>query len=216
MISGAAPPEFVRPIRALINFMYQAQNPIHTESSIEAMQVSLNKFHNCKVAILEAEARQGKSNIKEDFYIPKLKLLLSFAEAIRNNSGLVQLTVDVSEQLLITHCKSPFMRMSKQKDFGEQIVHILDPLINAVVDEDEEVCATDPTMAWVSHVTPDAHHHFSAPRPIHNHFTKGILSNSANAALTVTRSPDGSNLSWPDVMHTYGLPDLHHKVTEYI
>jgi hypothetical protein len=235
MISGAAPPEFVRPIRALIDFMYQAQNPIHTESSIEAMQVSLNEFHDCKVAILEAEARRGKSSAKEDFYIPKLELLLSFAEAIRNNGGLVQFTADVSEWLLITHCKSPFTRTSKQKDFGEQIVHILDreermrqfdlylllhqhnqALINAVVDEDEEVYATDPTMAWVSRVAPDEQHHFSAPRPIRNHFTKGILSDSANAALTVTRAPDSSNLSWPDVMRIYGLPDLHHKVTEYI
>ncbi|KAG2352440.1 hypothetical protein BDR07DRAFT_1384263 [Suillus spraguei] len=228
---GAAPPEFVRAICALIDFMYQAQNPVHTESSIEAMQASLNKFHDCKVAILEAEACRGKSSVKEDFYIPKLKLLLSFVEAIRNNNGLIQFTADVSERLLITHCKSPFTRTSKQKDFGEQIVHILDreeqmrqfdlylllhqhnhALVNAVVDEDEEVYATDPTMAWVSRVAPDEQHHFSAPRPIWNHFTKGILSDSANAALTVTRSPDGSNLSWPDVMRTYGLPDLRHKM----
>ncbi|KAG2370253.1 hypothetical protein BDR07DRAFT_1503414 [Suillus spraguei] len=89
-------------------------------------------------------------------------------------------------------------------------------LVNAIVDEDEEVYAMDPTMAWVSRVAPDEQHHFSAPRPIQNHFTKGILSDSANAALTVTRSPDGSNLSWPDVMRTYGLPDLRHKVTDYI
>ncbi|KAG2036264.1 hypothetical protein BDR03DRAFT_1056640 [Suillus americanus] len=221
-------------IHALINFMYQAQNPHHL----------CNEFHNCKVAILEAEARQGKSSVKEDFYIPKLELLLSFAKAIRNNGGLIQFTADVSEQLLIAHCKSPFTRTSKQKDFGEQIVHILDreermrqsdlylllrqhnhALVNADVDEDEEVYAgsqihrsnaTDPTMAWVSRVAPDKQHHFSAPRPTRNHFTKGILSDSANAALTVTRSPDGSNLSWPDVMRTYGLPDLCHKVTEYI
>ncbi|KAG1735664.1 uncharacterized protein EDB91DRAFT_1238174 [Suillus paluster] len=231
MISGAAPPEFVRPIHALINFMYQAQNPIHTESTIEAMQASLPEFHDCKAAILEAEVRQGESSVKEDFYIPKLKLLLSFAESIRNNGGLIQFTADISERLLITHCKSPFTRTSKQKDFGEQIVHILDcqeqmrqfdpyillcqhnqALINAVVDEDEEVYTMHPTMAWVSQVAPDEQHHFSAPRPICNHFTKGILSNNANAALTVTRTPDCSNISWPDVMHTYGLPDLHHKM----
>ncbi|KAG2036691.1 hypothetical protein BDR03DRAFT_934343 [Suillus americanus] len=215
MISGAAPPEFVQAIRALIDFMYQVQNPVHTESSIEAMQVSLNEFHNCKVAILKAEARQGKSSIKEDFYIPKLELLLSFAEAISNNSGLIQFTAD--------------------KDFGKQIFCILDheewmqqfnlylllcqhnhALVNAIVDEDEEVYSTDLTMAWVSRVAPNKQHHFSAPRPIWNHFTKGILSDSNNAALTITCSPDGSNLSWPDVMHTYGLPDLCHKVTEYI
>ncbi|KAG2359553.1 hypothetical protein BDR07DRAFT_1452327 [Suillus spraguei] len=210
-------------------------NPIHTDSSIEAMQASLDEFHNCKVVILEAEARQGKNSVKEDFYIPKLELLLSFSEAIRNNGGLVQFTADVSEWLLIMHCKSPFTRTSKQKDFMEQIVHILDreeqmqqfnlylllhqhnqALIHAVVDEDEEVYATDTTMAWVSHVAADDQYHYSAPRPIHNHFIKGILSNSTNAALTVTRSPDGSNLSWPDVMHMYGLPDLHQKVTEYV
>ncbi|KAG2361131.1 hypothetical protein BDR07DRAFT_1486222 [Suillus spraguei] len=194
-------------------------------SSSKAMQASLNEFHDCKVAILEAEARWGKSSVKEDFYIPKLELLLSFAEAIRNNSGLIQFTADVTlsqeranRKISVSRSSASFDREEWMRQFDLYLLlrQHNHALVNAVIDEDEEVYTMDLTMAWVSCVAPNEQHHFSAPRPIRNHFTKGILSDSTNAALTVTCSPDGSNLSWPDVMHTYGLPDLCHKVTEYI
>ena len=108
MIAGTAPPEMVQSIHALINFIYLAQCHIHTESSIQHMEASLAEFHMTKAAIITAGARRGKSTVKEDFNIPKLELLLSFAHAIRRSGGLIQYTADISERLLITHCKMLF------------------------------------------------------------------------------------------------------------
>ena len=171
ILAGTASPEFVAAIRSIVDFIYQAQSPVHTDTTIVSMQAALDEFHTHKDAIIEAGARKGKSGVKTDFHIPKLELLQSFADAIRNSGAIVQYTADVSERLLITHCKQPFLRTNKQaKDFPEQIVRILDhdhkmrqfdlftlltehgkSFINKVVAEEyDEVVSSDPTATWIS------------------------------------------------------------------
>jgi len=56
-ITGCAEPDFVRAIRAIVDFIYQAQAPTFTPSSIHAMKVALSEFHAFKGAILQAGAR---------------------------------------------------------------------------------------------------------------------------------------------------------------
>ncbi|KAG1808440.1 uncharacterized protein BJ212DRAFT_1280723, partial [Suillus subaureus] len=160
-------------------------------------------FHCNKQAILNTEAQQGKSSTKDNFFIPKLELMQSFTCAIFHVGSLMQWIADVLECLLITHCKHPFECTSCQQDFILQIAHILDreetiqlfdlytllssssmpgqdPLINAVIKEDEEITSmeTDPTLAWVSNVNPATQLSLQGPCPIHNHFLKGILSDN--------------------------------------
>ena len=79
MISGAAPPAFVSAIYALVDFIYAAQDPIHTSTLITHMVNTLDQFHQQKQAILDARACRGKSGIINHFLIPKLELLHSFA-----------------------------------------------------------------------------------------------------------------------------------------
>lgn len=61
-----------------------------------------------------------------NFNILKLELLHSFAHHIKLNGTLIQYIVDVSKQLLITHCKASFECMSYQShNFVDQVVQIL-------------------------------------------------------------------------------------------
>jgi len=57
MVAGTAEPPFIHAIHALIDFIYQAQSPTFTKSSICDMENSLSEFHRYKHAILEAGAR---------------------------------------------------------------------------------------------------------------------------------------------------------------
>ncbi|KAG1720172.1 hypothetical protein EDB19DRAFT_1965769 [Suillus lakei] len=109
-IAGAAPPRFIHAIRALIDFIYLAQNPVHSRDSLESMAEALSDFHSFKDAIIDAGARRGKSGAKEDFFIPKLELLQSFCGTVRRLGSLMQFSADVTERLLITHCKDLFNR----------------------------------------------------------------------------------------------------------
>ncbi|KAI6156556.1 hypothetical protein BKA82DRAFT_3964805, partial [Pisolithus tinctorius] len=231
MIAGAAPAAMVQPIRALMDFFYLAQRHVHTESSIRDMEASLAEFHSTKNSILDTGARAGK----EDFNIPKLELMLSFADAIRRNGGLIQYSADVSERLLITHCKTPFTHTNRQSDFAEQIVRLLDreerirlfdvylllrehnePLVNATEDEENLLCSADPTSSWISRVAPGEQRHFNSPRSIRNLFTKGLMSKGTVAALSVTITPDRVKLNIADIGTTYALPDFFERLNEYV
>ncbi|KIK77935.1 hypothetical protein PAXRUDRAFT_165366, partial [Paxillus rubicundulus Ve08.2h10] len=59
-------------------------------------------------AVVDAEGCQGTKDIKDDFNILKLELMQSFVHNITNNGTLMQYTANVTEWLLITHCKLPF------------------------------------------------------------------------------------------------------------
>ena len=237
MLAGLIPPRFLRAVRALIDFIYQSQSPVHTDSSISRMEASLQEFHAHKDAILEAEARRTSMGTKEDFCIPKMELFHSFTNAIRNNGGLIQYTADVSERLLITHCKNTFARTSKNKDFTEQVVRILDheeamrrfdvytllrssgvALVNTINDEEHEVVMGNPALAWISRVLPEAQWQVGGPRPHRNYFTTGssLPSDDAQTALHVTNRLDQIMRSLEAVGAHYHLPDLKLRYQNFL
>ncbi|KAG2039446.1 hypothetical protein BDR03DRAFT_998827 [Suillus americanus] len=92
-----------------------------------------------------------------------------------------------------------------------------DPLINAVIIEDEEIASTetDPTLAWVSNVNPAAQLHLQGPRPVRNHFLKGIISDNARIAFNVTVKADRSCLDASQLQSLYNLPDFAHALHLY-
>ncbi|KAG1755735.1 hypothetical protein EDB19DRAFT_1823246 [Suillus lakei] len=235
-IAGAAPPRFIHAICALVDFIYLAQNPVHSRDSLESMAEALSDFHSFKDAIIDAGARRGKSGAKEDFFIPKLELLQGFCGMVRRLGSLMQFSADVTEHLLITHCKDLFNRTSRQsKDFGLQCVRILNrqesmeifdlsallhshgaSLVNAIHAEDEDVTTTNPALSWVSRVLPDKAKSVHGPRPVRNHFLKGILSGDALTAFQLNVTPDYKSLSLVEIRTKYSLPDLDIALADFI
>ncbi|KAI6151216.1 hypothetical protein BKA82DRAFT_4329081 [Pisolithus tinctorius] len=202
MIAGCVPPQF----------LHQAQSPMHTDSSVEAMELSLHEFHTHKDAIIEARARMTESGVG------------AFSQFCR-----------VSEHLLITHCKHPFQCTNEGKDFVDQVVQLLDhkesmqqfdmyllihssdiPLINAVSMEEEEITTANPMLAWVECVLPEQQWQLQGPHPICNYFANGILANHAQIALHIMSCPDETNLSLNDIMEQYSLPDFQDCYLEFL
>ncbi|KAG2084184.1 hypothetical protein BD769DRAFT_1632983 [Suillus cothurnatus] len=211
-IAGAISPQFVHAIRAIVEFIYLAQNPVHSPEMLRAMERALSDFHVCKGAIIEAKARKGKKGVKEDFCIPKLELLQSFKGT------------------------DPFSQTARQsKDFTEQCMRLLNrqesmeifdlyallnsrgvSLVNDMHAEEEEVAVTNPALAWVSHVLPDEVKSVHGPQPVRNHFLKGILSGDAQTAFQVNITPDYKSLSLAEIRIKYILPNFDHSLTDFI
>ncbi|KAG2144392.1 uncharacterized protein EDB93DRAFT_1241273 [Suillus bovinus] len=235
---GMASPGFIRAVRAMIDFIYLAQNPLHTESSIASMTQALWDFHNNKQAILDAEAQQGKGGAKDDFFIPKLELMQSFTRAIFHVGTLMQWTADRDFVLQIARILDReeairlfdlYTLLSSSSSMPGQ-----DPLINAVIMEDEEIASTetDPTLAWVSNANPAPQLRLQAPltgsevsyhaativtlHPVRNHFLKGILSDNAHIAFNVTIKADRSRINVSQLQSSYNLPDFAHALHLYV
>ena len=231
-------PLFVNTIRSLVEFIYRAQSPTHTDSSIAEMVATLQRFHSTKHSIIEAEARRGAKGVKDDFKIPKLELMQSFARNIIANGALHQYSADVSERLLITHCKNPFERTTRRHDtFVEEVADLLnreenmrrfdlyhvlccstEPL-NAIVNtEDTLVTETDPTLSFISRVASGVELTVRGPKPFRNHFAnpKGFLSPDGAIAFHVTVIPDRADITVTEIQRIYKLPHLSEYLQEYV
>jgi hypothetical protein len=90
------------------------------------MMQALSNFHTFKDAIIKAQVRMGKRGAKEDFFILNFELLQSFRGTVERLGTLMQFLADMTEHLLITHCKDLFVQTDWQvNDFMEQSVWIL-------------------------------------------------------------------------------------------
>ncbi|KIM69301.1 hypothetical protein SCLCIDRAFT_19907 [Scleroderma citrinum Foug A] len=206
------------------------------ESSICDMEKSLSEFHRYKHAILEAGARRGKSKEMDHFRIPKLELIQSFGCTIRNVDSLIQYTADVSERLLIMHCKGPFSHTNRQKtQFTRQIVMLLDreessrlfnlytllrdkkfSLTNMLSVEGDVPQHSDPTLDWVLRVSPTDKSRFKGPWVIRNLFSKGLVSDDAMVAFHLTVKSDFADKSSNHLVTMYALPDFATHLQAYI
>ena len=234
-IAGLADPDFVCAIRAIVDFLYRVQVATFTPSSIRAMEESLQEFHSFKGAILRAGVRRGKSKEIFHFEILKLELLQSFGRSIHNSGSLIPYTADVSECLLITHCKDPFTRTNRQRSgFTRQIVLLLDceesirrfDLFSFLQERDASLTNTslasnephyvDPMMDWVQRIAPEEANWFHGPRTYRNHFLKGIVTEDSTTAFHVTVKPDFADKPPNYVAMTYNLPNFPALLRNYI
>ncbi|KAG1779278.1 hypothetical protein EV702DRAFT_1178461 [Suillus placidus] len=211
--------------RALIDFIYKAQAPTFTDSSINSMSDSLSEFHAHKHFITEVQARTGTSGPIVHFQIPKLKLFNSFARSIRKSGAIIQYSAD-----------TPFQWTSHQRDtFTQQVVNIIHrqdtmrqfdfyallrergiSLVNVMDDEFDEVVDMDPTFSWIARVAPQEMQCFQAIRPVRNHFLKGLLSDEANAAFHMTIAHDLADRSATALAQLYHLPNFPHILSQYL
>ncbi|KAL4081111.1 hypothetical protein J3A83DRAFT_4355961 [Scleroderma citrinum] len=138
----------IHAIHALVEFIYCAQDPIHTYSSIAVMQQALMDFHSTKQSILNLWAQKGSSGAINHFWIPKLELMMSFWQQIKANGILMQYSTEVPEHLLIMHCKTTFQQTScNTHTYADQAEH--STIENVIDSENEEVTTMDPALKFI-------------------------------------------------------------------
>ena len=81
-ITGPVPQDFVHTVQAMVDFIYKAQAPLFTDSSITSLVELLAEFHHYKQAVIDGSFRHGVLGPINHFEIPKLKLLHNFPSSI--------------------------------------------------------------------------------------------------------------------------------------
>ena len=200
------------------------------------MEQALATFHSKKQCIIDLGARRGMKAPVKNFKIPKLELMASFARQTKANGALIQYTADVSEHLLITHCKTTFQHTSRlAQTFTDEVVGILNheetmrlfdlylvlwmvEIETVICAEHEEATTIDPTFEFVQQVLPEKEAIFHGPHRIRNHFQNpnSMISSDGEIALHVTVRPDQSAISITQMQALYRLPDLPFIMSCYI
>ncbi|KAG1905852.1 uncharacterized protein F5891DRAFT_975993 [Suillus fuscotomentosus] len=195
-IAGAAPPRFICSICALIEFIYLSQNLVHSPDSLQSMAQALSDFNSFKDAIVDTEARRGKKGVRDNFFILKLKLLQSFR-------GMCVRILNRQESMELFNLYALFYSCGTS-------------LVNAIHIEDEEVMTINTALSWISRVLPDETHSVHGPRPVWNHFLKGILSGDALTAFHLTSTLDFNALTPITIEAKYSLVDFNHALSQFI
>lgn len=228
VVAGAVPADVLCAVRALVEFIFQAQNLLLYDEQLHALREALREFHTYKNAIIIAGGRRGKRGPIPHFNIPKLELMQGVVDSARLMGAPYQWTSDITERCHITHVKVPY-RMSNRRNFHEQCVRFMDrvektwafglytnlksnraSLVNEMVQEASEIANHYPEATWLSHVLPPGEVRVGAGPTMTSLFTKSRahLSDDSAAAFVVTIKPHQPQLPVDKAADLYKIPDL--------
>lgn len=118
-------PRVLKCVRALLDFIFMAGFPVHTERTLAEMQRHLDIFWKNIRVFVELSARVGKSgNLIEEFAIPKLHLLFHYLMNIRDLGTVDNYSTEICEALHIPFCKNAY-KATNRKDYDQQIINYL-------------------------------------------------------------------------------------------
>ena len=102
------PVRLVRAARALLDFLYLAQYPVHTNETLRALDDALNRFHANKKIFVDL-------GVQEAFKIPKLHSLRHYNESIQLFGTTDNYNTQATERLHIDYAKDAY-RATNTKD----------------------------------------------------------------------------------------------------
>jgi len=233
--AGAVPASVLRAIRALIEFVFQAQSLLLYDEHLHALGEALREFHTFKNAIVNAGGRLGKNGPIAHFKIPKLEGLWRVAWNARMMGAPYQWTSDITERCHITHVKTPYRR-SNRRNFHEQCVRYMDriekmrlfglytslksnraSLLNEMVDEALDVANHYPEATWLSHILPPNEIMFAGQVSKPTLFTKGRshLSDDNHSAFLVNKMAHLRSVTVDEAAQLFNLSDFHAALGDY-
>ncbi|KAG1832346.1 hypothetical protein F4604DRAFT_1606038 [Suillus subluteus] len=227
VVVGAVSDEVACALRAITEFIFQAQNLFVYDETLHSLSEALREFHHYKDFILIAGGRRGKNGPLSHFQIPKLELMQHVARSTRAMGAPYQWSCDITERCHITHVKRPY-RMTNRRDFHGQCCRFLDrqekpqffqlytvlksqraSLIYEMSREANTMVLHYPEATWISTVLPDEQY-VGAGKPITSLFTNNRthFSSDNTVAILLTCRPHFPRLSIEEASQRFHIPDL--------
>ncbi|KIL59617.1 hypothetical protein M378DRAFT_14733 [Amanita muscaria Koide BX008] len=108
----------LRSVHAILDFLYFAQYPIHTSTTLELLEDSLMRFHDNKTIFCDL-------GIRENFNIPKLHFSTHYVELIKLFGTTDNFNTQYTERLHIDLAKDAYAATNRKDEF-EQMTAWLD------------------------------------------------------------------------------------------
>ncbi|THU87904.1 hypothetical protein K435DRAFT_680843 [Dendrothele bispora CBS 962.96] len=139
---GFSSVRLVRCVRGLVDFLYLAQYPIHTDQTLILLQDALERFHKDKDIFIDL-------GIREHFQLPKLHFLNHYVQKIKFLGTLDNSNTEHTERLHIDLAKDAY-RATNRKDEYFQMIKWLE--------RKEKVLRHDNFLNWLSGGKPSIRH----------------------------------------------------------
>jgi hypothetical protein len=114
----------MRSARSLLDFIYIAQFPMQSDSTLLALEAALSTFHDTKHSFIQNGSRTGASGPINHMNIPKLHALHRWLSNIPDLGSTDNYCTEMGETLHILMCKLAY-QVTNRKDYEEQIIRYL-------------------------------------------------------------------------------------------
>jgi len=114
---GRAPPEAIKAVKALLDFIFLAQYPTHDDQTLQYMKDALDRFQANKKYFIDVKAHPSLN-------IPKFHSLVHYIESIQFFGTTDNYNTEMFERLHIDFAKEGW-RATNQRDEFPQMIHWL-------------------------------------------------------------------------------------------
>lgn len=115
---GMSNVRLVRALRAMLDFLFLSQYPVHTDATLNSLHEALERFHENKAIFVDL-------GIRKDFKIPKLHFMNHYVSAITLFGTLDNFNTEYTERLHIDLAKDAY-RATNHKDEYSQMTQWLE------------------------------------------------------------------------------------------
>ncbi|KAI0027825.1 hypothetical protein K488DRAFT_60342 [Vararia minispora EC-137] len=137
---GQSPAHIIRTVRALLDFVYLAQYPVHTTLSLHQLDDSLAAFHANKQVFIDL-------GVREHFNLPKLHSLRHYVHSIKMLGSADNFNTSYSERLHIDLAKSAYHASNRKDEYPQMTRWLL---------QREQIHAHAAYIAWRLQGCPEA------------------------------------------------------------
>ncbi|KAI0040188.1 hypothetical protein FA95DRAFT_1585098 [Auriscalpium vulgare] len=181
------PREVVRTVRALLDFLYLAQYPSHSDATLKYLDKALKRFHASKHIFEVLGIRQG-------FNIPKLHNLAHYVQSIKLFGTTDNTNTEATERLHIDYAKDAY-RATNHKDVYPQMTKWLV--------RREQILRHSKFVQWrVEHLPGQA---VIAPAPA-----------APRARIHIARNPSDTSVTFAQLAHRHGTENFEYALACYI
>ncbi|KAJ3547009.1 hypothetical protein NM688_g5449 [Phlebia brevispora] len=153
--NGLSSAPLVRAVRALLDFVYLAQYPIHSDESLRSLEDALCRFHENKHVFADL-------GVREDFNILKLHYCSKhYRHQIEDFGTADNFNTEYTERLHIDFAKEAYRATNKKNEY---------PQMTLWLERKEKVLRHDRYIQWVLDGRPS----IDAMNPLHRHHTSHI------------------------------------------
>ena len=189
---GQVSPRIIAAVRALLDFLYLAQFPSHTTTTMARLEDALTRFHTNKDVFVDL-------GVRKHFNLPKIHSLIHYSASIRLFGTTDNYNTEQTERLHIDLTKDAY-RATNHKDEYSQMTTWLERREKVQVHYSfikwrlrcNQALASVPTAKPIG-----------PPRP-------------ATRSLKMARNPTRKAVSFDDLAHKYGAVDFQDALADYI
>ncbi|KAI9068635.1 hypothetical protein FKP32DRAFT_1561245 [Trametes sanguinea] len=115
LANGVSPARLLRAVRAVLDFLYLAQYPAHTTTTLQLLRNALQRFHDYKSVFIDL-------GIRAHFRIPKIHALEHYIPSIRLFGTTDNYDTQYTERLHIDFAKEAYRATNHKDEFPQMTV----------------------------------------------------------------------------------------------